>query len=238
MYVCVCVRACVHVCTRAFLWSPQEFCASKLDLIFLLDGSGSITQVDAEGFTKQKEFVKNVASFFDIGKEQTRIGVAYFSGHVHSQATPGSSLPNCPKNANFEADGLGCICAPGASCTGTPLDVLTYCQDGIIDVRGLETDVRFYPHDCLSCGCGPEATWESVYGPAAVTHFNLADFSDAAAVLAAVDTIPFPDGGTQTSEGLRHVRESMLTLAAGVRPLEAGVPRVVIVLTDGQANDG
>lgn len=39
---------------------------------------------------------------------------------------------------------------------------------------------------------------------------------------------------THTSLGLKHVREVLFTEANGARPLSLGVPRVLVVLTDGQ----
>jgi hypothetical protein len=43
------------------------------------------------------------------------------------------------------------------------------------------------------------------------------------------------DGGTQLSYGLQYIRETMLPNA---RPESAGIPRVLIVLTDGKSNYG
>eukprot|EP00049_Salpingoeca_infusionum_P015151 m.291017 g.291017 ORF g.291017 m.291017 type:complete len:1874 (-) comp15823_c0_seq1:367-5988(-) len=59
-------------------------CRSPLDLIFLLDGSGSIDNErygGAPGNFKNKVlgFVENVAQYFDIGPNATRIGVATFA---------------------------------------------------------------------------------------------------------------------------------------------------------------
>jgi uncharacterized protein YegL len=51
-------------------------CQTSVDLVFLLDGSGSI---GANNFKKVKEFVKKVVDFFNIGKSGTHIGVVQYS---------------------------------------------------------------------------------------------------------------------------------------------------------------
>lgn len=64
-----------------------DACQSPIDLIFLLDGSGSIDN-EIYGGTygtfdgRMLEFVKSVVNFFEIGDTQTRVGVATFSNSV------------------------------------------------------------------------------------------------------------------------------------------------------------
>lgn len=93
-------------------------CKNKVDLVFLLDGSGSI---EPEDFEKAKEFVKDVVDYFDIGIDNTRVGLATFSGwlgeYLESNATLFSNLvlghvssisgfPDCPEGTHFEQNGL------------------------------------------------------------------------------------------------------------------------------------
>ena len=64
------------------------------------------------------------------------------------------------------------------------------------------------------------------------TSFNLNAYSTVASVQAAVDSLRYGGGGTNTAAALAHVRTTMLTSAAGDR---SDVPNVVVVLTDGRS---
>lgn len=54
----------------------------------------------------------------------------------------------------------------------------------------------------------------------------------------AIDAIPYPQGGTKTSNGLNKVRTVVLTEEHGLRPPSEGVGRVLVVITDGQSKVG
>ena len=64
--------------------------------------------------------------------------------------------------------------------------------------------------------------------------FNLSDHLSLSSVQAAIMSLSYGAGGTDTAVALRHVRTTMLTSAAGDRP---NVPNVVVVLTDGQSHN-
>ena len=51
-------------------------CTSGIDIVFLLDSSGSI---GSSNFVTMKNFVNNIVSNFDIGDNKTRIGIIEFS---------------------------------------------------------------------------------------------------------------------------------------------------------------
>ena len=55
--------------------------ASTLDIIFVLDGSGSVGK---ENFDDVKDWVKKVSEGFNISKEETSIGVIQYSGFNNS----------------------------------------------------------------------------------------------------------------------------------------------------------
>jgi len=62
--------------------------------------------------------------------------------------------------------------------------------------------------------------------------FNLITHASVASIISAITSLNFTGGYTYTSLALRHVRENMLTPAAGDRD---DVPNVVIILTDGKS---
>ena len=52
----------------------------KADIVFLIDGSGS---VGSEGFTQTLEFLKVFTRMFKIGTHQTRFALVVFDSNVH-----------------------------------------------------------------------------------------------------------------------------------------------------------
>ncbi|EGD78970.1 hypothetical protein PTSG_11807 [Salpingoeca rosetta] len=130
-------------------------CRQNLDLVFLLDGSGSIESTalgGAPGTFQDRvlAFVSQVTTYFTIGEHDTRVAVATFAS---------GATVNIRLNDHFDGDAL---------------------RDAIAD-------------------------------------------------------IPYPQGQTYTSLGLRAVRQDILTEANGMRPASEGVPRVLVVLTDGNS---
>ena len=136
----------------------QDSCSNALDLVFLIDGSGSIETPWSGGEvgafkSKVLKFVQEMVQYFTIGPNATRVGVATFSTKV-------------------------------------------------------------------------------------TVNFELKDHSSSAGVQAAIQDIPYPKGQTYTSDGIKKVRKEMFTVEAGMRPLEQGVSRVAVIVTDGNANKG
>jgi len=64
-----------------------DSCHMPLDLVFLLDGSGSIEMPaygGAEGYFADKVlmFVKEMGNYFSIGENKTRVGIVTFAGDI------------------------------------------------------------------------------------------------------------------------------------------------------------
>ena len=57
---------------------PPPPCKAKVDLGFLLDSSGSITN----DYQNEKDFLKSVAAIFGVSKDESRAGVVTFSHSV------------------------------------------------------------------------------------------------------------------------------------------------------------
>lgn len=72
-----------------------------------------------------------------------------------------------------------------------------------------------------------------IYSTADYVMFQLNEYKTKAAVLNAVDNIPYRFGSTNTADALRTMREEMFSVANGDRP---DVDNVAIVVTDGVSN--
>ncbi len=83
---------------------------------------------------------------------------------------------------------------------------------------------------------GPRRTQVGVivFSSTSSIFFHLDTYSDRQSLLAAVDRIPYINGGTKTAGALYLLINQGF---AGARPKIQGVPRVAMVVTDGQSND-
>ena len=54
-------------------------CKAKVDLGFIIDGSGSIEAAGKGNFKKELDFVKSITQAFDISKEQTHVGIILYN---------------------------------------------------------------------------------------------------------------------------------------------------------------
>ena len=70
----------------------------------------------------------------------------------------------------------------------------------------------------------------------ATVDVRLDRFSDGEgdALTEAVETILYPRGATFTGLGLRVVRTELMAPGDGIRPLSAGAPRMLVLITDGR----
>ncbi|KAF7654725.1 hypothetical protein LDENG_00065820 [Lucifuga dentata] len=66
------------------------------------------------------------------------------------------------------------------------------------------------------------------------TEFQLSSYSNKEALLEAIQLIRYKGGNTKTGRAIKHVRESIFTPEGGAR---RGVPKVLVVLTDGRSQD-
>lgn len=76
-----------HIKETKFVWTnePSLFvsfplvCRKRLDLSFLIDGSGSINAYGRGNFRRCLDFVKRLVASFSISPTQTRVGIVLFS---------------------------------------------------------------------------------------------------------------------------------------------------------------
>lgn len=57
-------------------------CNKRLDLAFLIDGSGSIESAGRGNFRRCVQFVKTMVSSFNVSPRRTRVGVVLFSSRA------------------------------------------------------------------------------------------------------------------------------------------------------------
>ena len=78
------------------------------------------------------------------------------------------------------------------------------------------------------------STFSSDYQP----HFYLSNYTNQASYLSAIDRVSYDSGGrTRLGYALQQIITDQFTEARGLRPEVDGLPRILIVLTDGRASD-
>ena len=75
------------------------------------------------------------------------------------------------------------------------------------------------------------------YGSSNSYHFYLNTYSTKSSVLTAINDLPYSGGFTYTGEALNGMRTVGFSTSNGARPRSQGVPRVGIVITDGQSTN-
>uniref|UniRef100_A0AAR2LSF0 Collagen, type XIV, alpha 1b n=1 Tax=Pygocentrus nattereri TaxID=42514 RepID=A0AAR2LSF0_PYGNA len=83
---------------------------------------------------------------------------------------------------------------------------------------------------------GPEGTQVAIvqFSDDARTEFKLSSYTDKESLLDAVQRITYKGGNTKTGRAIKHVKDSIFTPESGMR---RGIPRVLVVLTDGRSQD-
>lgn len=83
---------------------------------------------------------------------------------------------------------------------------------------------------------GPEGTQVAIvqFSDEPRTEFQLNAYSSKERLLEAISSISYKGGNTQTGRAIQHVKDSVFTEEGGVRK---GVPKVLVVLTDGRSQD-
>ena len=85
---------------------------------------------------------------------------------------------------------------------------------------------------------GPDNTRVGLinFASSAGVQFSLNTHQDISSLLQAIASVPFTSGGTNTAAALTTLLSELSTVN-GARPLQEGIPRVAIVVTDGQSNN-
>ncbi|XP_063307174.1 collagen alpha-1(XIV) chain isoform X2 [Pelobates fuscus] len=83
---------------------------------------------------------------------------------------------------------------------------------------------------------GPEGTQVAIaqFSDDARTEFKLNSYTSKESLLGAIRQIAYKGGNTKTGRAIKHVRDDLLTHESGMRK---GVPKVLVVITDGRSQD-
>lgn len=124
---------------------------------------------------------------------------------------------------------------------GTLLWLLFSCTISVVDKDWIAAKefvksvvAYFNVNSTLTAGSRIGAAW---YSTNVEAGFDLADLNTQEGISCAIDGMNRAVGMTQTGKALKFVREQMLTEAKGARPPSAGIPRAIILVTDGVASN-
>ncbi|XP_075681896.1 collagen alpha-1(XIV) chain isoform X1 [Rhinoderma darwinii] len=83
---------------------------------------------------------------------------------------------------------------------------------------------------------GPDGAQVGIaqYSDDARTEFKLNSYKNKESLLAAINGISYKGGNTKTGRAIKHVRDDLFNVESGMRK---GVPRVLVVITDGRSQD-
>jgi len=73
-----------------YLSAISDTCRTKVDVLFLLDGSGSMAQ---SGYDLEKEFVKATLAHFDVAEDETRVAAISVRPRAASMPCPWMRAP-------------------------------------------------------------------------------------------------------------------------------------------------
>jgi len=128
------------------------------------------------------------------------------------------------------------LTAPPADCTNAVDLIFVLDASGSIDSSGYEQMKVFVSQlvNKFDIESGNARVGLLTYSSTVDLRFNLNTYRSRAEVRAAISSLTYSAGRTNTAAALAHVRQVMLRQEAGDR---IHVPNVVVVLTDGGSND-
>lgn len=121
-------------------------------------------------------------------------------------------------------------------CRGVKADIVFLLDaSGSEGASNFQTQLEFVGNFSSRFFIGPDAVQVGLVTFASKTQneFWLNTYSNTSDVLNAIQNVQYLQGGTNTAEALYFIRNNTFTKAHGARD---GVPKVLIVLTDGQSS--
>ncbi|XP_072042533.1 uncharacterized protein [Amphiura filiformis] len=110
---------------------------------------------------------------------------------------------------------------------------------GSIDVINFETAKNFVMRVVDGFNIGRNRTRVGViqYAGSPVIEFDFNDYSTKSDVQAALTAIRYQDGSTNTGDAIYLMTNTLFGPSRGARPRSLNIPRVAVIITDGQSHD-
>lgn len=142
-----------------------------------------------------------------------------------------------PPTFNAECKNSKSNPAPYSGCQAAPITFTTSGQSagqGYQSPNDESGSYSIFPLSCTTCSCDG-INWG---GEPVTPVFGFDDFVNSQATEDTIMASQQPHGRTWTSLGLRQMREDVFVPEAGCRRDEADVRQVLVIITDGNANQG
>lgn len=226
---------------------PASCSLNQLDMAFLVDGSGSISDADWEA---TRRFLLDLVAIQDIGDNRTRIAITTFSGsrNINPNRTQWPNESDCPVGTQWLQPDIypealaqvghhssACACEGGVVCT--PSSNQTHCTN--LGARDGGHYIYAYRNSGSVGSCGTEGgtgTFQTGLPRGGVRNDLL--FSGGVSlntVRQTIQNMTHPGGFTWTRAGIEEVRDTVFAPTNGMRDAQHAIPRVLVVITDGQA---
>ncbi|KAJ8268333.1 hypothetical protein COCON_G00135050 [Conger conger] len=147
-------------------------------------------------------------------------------------------VPTEPPTAPPTTTPLPTIPQPREVCKAAKAD-LVFLVDGSWSIgdENFHKIIRFlYSTTGALDQIGPDGTQVAIaqFSDDARTEFRLNSYNDKETLLEAIQRIQYKGGNTKTGRAIKHVKDFIFTVEGGMR---RGIPKVLVVLTDGRSQD-
>ena len=155
-------------------------------------------------------------------------------------ANPNNQQPGDLKRRNDEADIIESIVA---ECNRSVDLVFLLDESGSVGSDNFNESLDFvkniikaFPDEKLSGEDGTRFGFSTFSGNY-ISHFYLSNYTNQASYFSAIDRVSYRGGSTSLGYALQRILTNQFAEARGLRPEVDGLPRILIVLTDGRSGD-
>lgn len=237
--------------------------AQKGDLNQLADGTFHNFTLLTHALSNNLQNIKNRADFNDQVLDELKSSNMKRGQGVSCQIDqkPGIAVPIC--TLDFKRPYCGCegevdmrSCPYGLNadnrcrssnfikccvekCSAALDLVIVMDSSGSIGDKNFDTQRRFVKTLLSRLNLGKNGTLFSLinFNTRPYMEINFQNFTDYATTAGIIDKIRYTGGNTYTFDALKMANEEVLREEKGMRPVEDGIPKVVMVLTDGLSNN-
>ncbi|XP_046848126.1 uncharacterized protein LOC124441703 [Xenia sp. Carnegie-2017] len=97
--------------------------------------------------------------------------------------------------------------------------------------------IKSFPDEILSGEGGTRFGLSTFSTPPYISHFHLNDYTTQSEYSTAIESVKYNSGWTYLGDALQNILTNQFTEDRGLRPAVKGVPRILIILTDGISDD-